>query len=288
MRFSYAESMCDPHQLGPLAQAAEEAGYSSVTIPDSICFPKESDTEYPYNKDGNREFLIGKPFIDPFVLMAHCAALTTRIRFTTFVIKLPIRQPVLVAKQASSLAYLTKNRVVLGVGLSPWPEDYVITGTQWEGRGARMDEMIAILRGLCAGGYFEFHGKYYDIPAIQLCPVPTQPLPILIGGHADAALRRAAYLSDGWMHGGGIKENLSDLLAKLARYRREAGRQNAPFEIHVISMDAFTLDGVKKLEDQGVTDVIVGFRNAYEADNQTLQQKLDALRGYAERVIHKL
>ena len=63
MRFSYAESMCDPFQLAPLAQAAEEAGYDSVTVPDSICFPKESSTEYPYNKDGNREFLLGKPFV---------------------------------------------------------------------------------------------------------------------------------------------------------------------------------------------------------------------------------
>lgn len=288
MRFSYAESMCDVFQLGPLAQAAEEAGYDSVTVPDSICFPKESSTEYPYNKDGNREFLLGKPFIESFVLMAHLGALTQRIRFTTFVIKLPIRQPVLVAKQLSSLAVLTRNRIVFGVGTSPWPEDYVVTGTPWEGRGARLDEMIEIIRGLCAGGFYEFHGKYYDVPAIQLCPIPTKPVPILIGGHADAALRRAARLSDGWMHGGGIKENLGDLLAKLARYRREAGTEKKPFEIHVISMDAFTLDGVKKLEDQGVTDVIVGFRNAYEKDEQTLQHKLDAMRGYADRVISKM
>jgi alkanesulfonate monooxygenase SsuD/methylene tetrahydromethanopterin reductase-like flavin-dependent oxidoreductase (luciferase family) len=150
-----------------------------------------------------------------------------------------------------------------------------------------MDEMIAVLRGLGSGDYFEFHGKHFDIPAIKLCPVPTKPIPILIGGHADAALKRAARLSDGWMHGGG-KESLNDLLAKLHRYRKEAGTDKKPFEIHVISMDGFTLDGVKRLEEQGITDVIVGFRNAYETDNQTLQQKLDALRGYAERVIQKL
>jgi len=287
MRFTYAESMCDPFQLMPLAQAAEEAGYDSVTVPDSICFPKESDTQYPYNQDGNREFLEGRPFIEAFCLVSALAAVTQRVRFTTFVIKLPIRQPVLVAKQATSVAYLSRNRLVLGVGTSPWPEDYVVTGTPWEGRGARMDEMIAILRGLGTGEFFEFHGKYYDIPAIKLCPVPTQPVPILIGGHADAALRRAARLGDGWMHGGG-KESLGDLLAKLNRYRREAGREKLPFEIHVISMDAFTLDGVRRLEDQGVTDVVVGFRNAYENDTQTLQHKLDALRGFADRVIAKL
>jgi probable F420-dependent oxidoreductase len=287
MRFTYAESMCDPFQLAPLAQAAEEAGYDSITIPDSICFPKESDTQYPYNQDGNREFLVGKPFIEAFCLASALALVTQRIRFTTFVIKLPIRQPVLVAKQATSVAYLSRNRLVLGVGTSPWPEDYIVTGTAWEGRGARMDEMIAILRGLGSGEFFEFHGKYYDIPAIQLCPAPTQPIPILIGGHADAALKRAARLGDGWMHGGG-KEKLDDLLAKLQRYRREAGTDKKPFEIHVISLDGFTLEGVKRLQDQGITDVIVGFRNAYEKDEHTLQQKLDALRGYADRVIAKL
>ena len=65
--------MCDPFQLAPLAQAAEEAGYDSITIPDSICFPKESDTQYPYNQDGNRQFLEGKPFIESFVLAAALA-----------------------------------------------------------------------------------------------------------------------------------------------------------------------------------------------------------------------
>ena len=286
MRFSYAESMCDPHQLIPLAQAAEDAGYTSFTVPDSICFPKESQTKYPYNQDGNREFLEGKPFIDPFALMAALGASTTTLRFSTFVIKLPIRDPVLAAKQATSVAYLTRNRVTLGVGLSPWPEDYLVTGTQWERRGKRLDEMIEIVRGLASGEFFEYHGKFYDIPAIKLCPVPDS-MPILLGGHADAALRRAARLCDGWMHGGG-KDDLDDLLVKLARCRKEEGAADRPFQIHVISLDAYSVDGVKRLEEKGVTDVIVGFRNAYETDTQPLQQKLDALRAYADRIISKL
>jgi probable F420-dependent oxidoreductase len=286
MRFTFAESMCDPHQLIPLAQAAEDAGYTSFTVPDSICFPKESDTEYPYNQDGNREFLEGKPFIEPFVLMAALGASTTTLRFATFVVKLPIRSPVLAAKQATSVAYLTNSRVSLGVGLSPWPEDYKVTGTEWKRRGKRLDEMIEILRGLTDGDYFEYHGEFYDIPAIKLCPVPDS-MPILLGGHADAALRRAARLCDGWMHGGG-KDDLDPLLEKLAQFRKEEGRANEPFEIHVISMDAYTPDGVKRLEDKGITDCIVGFRNAYETDTQTLQHKLDSLRGFADRVISKV
>ena len=96
----------------------------------------------------------------------------------------------LAAKQATSVANLTNNRFKFGVGLSPWPEDYKATGTEWRRRGKRLDEMIEIIQGLTTGEFFEYKGEFYDIPAIKLCPVPTKKLPILVGGHADAALRR--------------------------------------------------------------------------------------------------
>jgi len=289
MRFSYAESMCDPAHYAPLAVAAEQAGYSSMAIPDSICYPEVSDSKYPYTPDGNREFLDDKPFIEPFALIPALGAVTERLRFTTFVVKLPIRNPVLVAKQASSVAVLTNNRFGFGVGLSPWPEDYRVCGQPFERRGERMDEMLEIIRGLCRGGYFGYQGRHYQIERIKLCPVPAQPLPLLIGGHAEGALRRAARLGDGWMHAGGDAGALAKYLKRLAELRREYGSDRRPFEIHVIALDAFTLDGVRRLEDQGVTDAIVGFRNAYERgpDSMSLQAKLDALRGFADRVIAK-
>ncbi|MDX1650351.1 MAG: LLM class flavin-dependent oxidoreductase, partial [Myxococcota bacterium] len=229
---------------------------------------------------------------------------TERLRFTTFVVKLPVRHPVLVAKQASSVAALTRGRLACGVGLSPWPEDYRLCDVPWEGRGRRMDEMIDILRGLTTparvtdvdrargwadGAYYAHEGEFYAFESVKLCPVPLDPIPLLIGGHADAALRRAARLGDGWMHaGGGEAADLDGALARLRALRREAGREREPFEIHVISMDAYTPDGVKRLEDKGVTDAIVGFRNAYEPDRTTLQQKIDALRGFADAVISKV
>jgi probable F420-dependent oxidoreductase len=289
MRFSYAESMCDPAQYVPLAQACDAAGYTSFTIPDSICYPKESDSKYPYTPDGDRQFLADKPFLEPFSLIPALAAVTERLRFTTFVVKLPIRHPVLVAKQATSLAVLSGNRFGFGVGLSPWPDDFRVMDAEWKGRGRRMDEMIAIIRGLATGDFFEFHGEHYDLEPIKLCPAPSEPVPILIGGHADAALRRAACLGDGWMHaGGGAAADLEGALERLAELRLEYGREKEPFEIHVISMDAYTPDGIKRLEDMGVTDAIVGFRNAYVADDQTLQQKLDALNRFADHVIAKV
>jgi probable F420-dependent oxidoreductase len=289
MRFTFAESMCDWSHYVPLAIEAERAGFHSFTVPDSICYPETSDSKYPYTPDGNREFLQGKPFIEPFCLISALGAVTEKLRFTTFVVKLPIRQPVLVAKQAASVAVMTGNRFGFGVGLSPWPEDFVVTGTDWKTRGARLDEMIEILRGLTdpAGAFFGYEGKHYQIPRIQLRPVPTQPIPILIGGHADAALRRAARLGDGWMHAGGDAAQLDAYLARLAELRREHGTERKPFEVHVIAMEAYTLDGIRRLADKGITDVIVGFRNAYEADTMPLQQKIDALRGYADRIIAK-
>lgn len=288
MRFSFAESMCDPSQYLPLAVAAEAAGWTSFVVPDSLCYPEVSDSKYPYTPDGNREFLDGKPFIEPFSLIPAMGAVTERLRFTTFVVKLAIRQPVLVAKSACSVAVLTGNRFGFGIGLSPWPEDFRVTGVEWKGRGKRMDEMIEIIRGLATGEYFEFHGEYFDIESIKMSPAPTQPIPLLIGGHAEPALRRAARLGDGWMHAGGDQEALEGYLNRLKVMRSEYGRENLPFEIHVISMNAYSVDGVRRLEDLGVTDAIVGFRNAYETDTQTLQHKIDALKRFGDELIAKV
>jgi len=290
MRFSFAESMTDPTFYAPLAQAAEQAGFHSFVVPDSICYPRDSDSTYPYTPDGNRQFLDDKPFIEPFSLIPALGAVTERIRFTTFVVKLPIRHPVLVAKQAASVAVLTGNRFGFGVGLSPWPEDYIVCDQPWKDRGRRMDEQIEIIQGLNAGGYFEYHGDFYDLPAVKICPVPTEKLPILIGGHADAALKRAARLCDGWMHAGSDSERLPAMIARLEELRRDAGRDHEPFEIHVISLDGYSADGCRRLEELGVTDVIIGFRNAYqmEQDTETLQQKLDAMNWFADAVIAKV
>jgi alkanesulfonate monooxygenase SsuD/methylene tetrahydromethanopterin reductase-like flavin-dependent oxidoreductase (luciferase family) len=286
VRFTYAEAMTDPTFYLPLAQAAEAAGYHAMTIADSVAYPFESDSKYPYTPDGSREFLDGKAFIEAFVLAGALSAVTTTLRFNFFVLKLPIRPPALVAKQAGSLAALFGNRLGLGVGTSPWPEDYELMDVPFAKRGRRVDECIEIIKGLTTGEYFEFHGEFYDIPKTKMTPAPTKPIPILIGGHADAALKRAAR-NDGWMHGGGPEE-LDRLIKRLKQFREEEGR-SGPFEIHVISADAYTPDGIKRLEDKGVTDVIVGFRVPYitGSDTEPLDTKIRHLEKFAEKVIAK-
>jgi len=290
VRFSYAESMTDPSFYGPLARAAEEAGYHSMVVPDSICYPRHSASRYPFSPDGGREFLEDKPFIEPFSLIPALGAVTTRLRFVTYVVKLPVRSPVLVAKQATSTAVLTGGRLVLGVGTSPWREDYEVLGVPWEDRGRRMDEALAVIRGLSAGGYFEYHGKIFDFAPVKIAPVPAEPIPVLIGGHSDAALRRAARAGDGWLHGGGDPAELPRLLARLGEFRRREGTAGRPFEVHAISAGAYRPDGVRRLEDQGVTDAIVGFRWPYQTgpDREPLADKIAKLRAFADDVMAKV
>ena len=294
MRFSYAEGLTHAAYYAPLAQACQAAGYTSMTVADSLIYPQESDASCPYTDTGDRGFLLGKEFIETFVLCAHLFAVTSALRLTPFVLKLPVRPPVLVAKQASSLAHLSGNRLGLGVGLSPWPEDFAALGVAWERRGRRMDECMDIVRGLTRPGpepsYFGYSGEFYSFEPLQQCPAPTERIPLLVGGHSEAALRRAVRKGDGWMHAGGDGVELDRLLTRLAEIRREEGDERDDFEIHVISYDAYTPDGVQRLAERGVTDCIVGFRIPYVngPDTEPLEAKIKHLEQYAENVIAKV
>ena len=150
-----------------------------------------------------------------------------------------------------------------------------------------MTEMMEIIRGLTAGGYFAYEGEVFDLQSIKICPVPSEPIPLLVGGHSEPALKRAARLGDGWMHAGGDPDEMLGLNDRIHDLRRAHGRDGEPFEIHVISLDGWSVDGCRRLEDMGVTDVIVGFRDVYTMgpDTQSFEEKRDALRRYADEVI---
>ena len=289
MRFHYADAMIEPAFYLPLARALEAAGWDGMTIPDSICYPEVSDSKYPYTPDGSREFLEDKPFLEPMSLIPALAAVTEKLTFTTFVMKLPVRHPVLVAKSISTVSVLSGGRLNYGVGISPWPDDYRVLNVPWKGRGKRMNEMIDIVRGLETGDYFSWDGEVFSFESVKICPVPKKPTPILIGGHSEAALKRAARVGDGWLHAGGDDGELQRMIARIGELRDEYGTTERPFRIGVISLHAFQLDGVAKLAEMGVTDIIIGFRNSYQMrqDAETLQHKIEMLQMYADRVIRK-
>ena len=289
MRFHYAESMTAVANYLPLARAAEELGFAGFTIPDSLIYPKASDTAYSYTDDGGREFLENKPFVESFILATAIGAATSRLELTTNVVKLPVRPPLYSAKLAASVAAITGDRFNLGVGLSVWPEDYAAMGVPYARRGKRFDECLEIVRGLCAGGYFEFHGEFYDIAPVKLNPVPGKPLPILIGGHSDAAFRRAAGF-DGFMFAGGGPDELAGPIAAINAARAEAGTSDRPFRIFATAMGDFSVDTIRRMEDLGVTDMPVAFRNLYavEEDSQPLAEKIDAMKHFADTVIARI
>jgi luciferase-like monooxygenase len=124
---------------------------------------------------------------------------------------------------------------------------------------------------------------------VKLNPVPAREVPILIGGHGEANLRRAARLGDGWISAGSTTDRLAGMLARLSALRGEYGRANLPFEIHATTEDSFSPDGVRRLEEMGVTHTGGGFGrfNPYgiEADPESLQEKIDNLRRYSDQVI---
>jgi hypothetical protein len=187
----------------------------------------------------------------------------------------------------TSLNALIGNRFVFGIGLSPWEEDFLATGTDFHTRGKRMEEIIQIIRGLSTGEYFGWDSEYYQIPRIKLCPVPTQPIRILYGGHSQPALRRTAKYCDGWISAGGHMNELADMIQSLKDYRRDFGREDTPFDMQVMGPEVYNPDSIKRLETLGVQEVLVAFRDAYaaEPDHRTLDQMLAEMHHYAETVI---
>ncbi len=284
MEFGIAESMCDIDHYLPIAQAADEVGFGVFALGDSIFYPEVAEGTYPYTPTGDRSFLDNAPFLDPFQLFAAMSVVTEQIKFTVGVLKLPIRDPVLTAKQVSSLAVFSNERFILGVGLSPWIEDFQACSQDWASRGKRMDEEIQIIQGLMSGEYFEWKSEYYDIPRIKMCPTPSKCPPIVIGGHSKPAYRRAAQYGNGVNFVSLTEDELVERLSVVNELRKKYGRENEEFIVQA-GIPAFSIDDMRRLEEKGVTQLTVGYRNPYEPDTMTLQQKVDWVKRFGDEVI---
>ena len=173
-----------------------------------------------------------------------------------------------------------------GIGISPWEEDFAVCQVPWEKRGKRFDEQIEILRGLESGDYFGFSGELHDMPANKMNPVPDVPTPLLIGGHAEPALKRAARVGDGWMCAGADLPELEAYIRRINQLRDEYGTGDRPFRVFTTGQNAFSREGIEQLENIGVTDVIIGFRNVYELEeDKPLDEKIAMLNWYAGEFI---
>lgn len=288
MRFTLLTGLGGVEDYTDIARTAEAGAFHSLAIPDSIFYPEITESDYPYmSTDAVRDVLDGVPVLEPFIAMTAMAAVTTKLRFYPAVMKVPVRQPLLLAKSLSSLAVFSNNRVSLGAGLSPWKEDFSYNGVDFDKRGKLLDECLQIIRGVLTGEYFEFESENYAIGSCKMSPVPSSSVPILIGGHAKPALRRAARIGDGWVSANSDYETLKELITTLNQLREEQGTaDNTAFEIHAFDVTARTIDDYRRLADLGVTDICVNPWNPYDPSLDK-GRKLELTERFAEAVIAK-
>jgi probable F420-dependent oxidoreductase len=278
-----------PDDWVTLTQVAEAAGFDQVSLSDHVFYPDKLDSSYPYSATGRPIFPPETQWPDVWVMTGALAAVTERITFSTHVYVLPARNPFVVAKAVGTAAHLSGGRVLLGVGAGWMREEFTQLEQPFERRGARMEEQIEVLRTLWRGGMVEHHGEFYDFDRLEMAPVPADPVPILIGGHSDTALRRAARIGDGWM---GVYYGLDELLAiveRLQAFRREYGTAERPFEIQASVVDQLpTPDVCARLEAAGVTAIVTSAWMMEGLQFASLDDNVRALERFGERYIAPL
>ncbi|HEV7973636.1 TIGR03619 family F420-dependent LLM class oxidoreductase [Amycolatopsis sp.] len=289
MKFSLSVAMNPLDQLADLARTAEEYGFTSIALPDSLFYSETVSADYPYTPDGSRFWTEETPWVDPLIAAAAMGAVTTDIEFYTSVLKLGSRNPVLLARQVGSVAALTGGRFGLGLGVGWSPEEFEWCGVPYENRGKRVDEAIDVLRLILGGGMVEYHGKFFDFDKLRMSPTPAKRVPIYIGGHTDVALRRAVRVADGWTSAMMKFDDLRDTIAKLRGMLADAGRGDDPFEYQAVCIDRFGLDGYRQQGDIGVTDILtmpwvfdgIGF-------DAEVGPKKDAIKKFGDEIISKI
>jgi probable F420-dependent oxidoreductase len=273
--------------LVEIACAAEDLGYASVWTTDHVMMARGQDE--PYGS-----------ILEAFVALSWAAAVTERVQLGTSVIVVPLRQPVLLAKQAATLDYLSGGRLILGVGAGWNEREFGFLGMPFDNRGRRFNEAIRAMRELWTAADPSFEGEFVQFKDVLFGPKPAQPggPPIWLGGSTPAALRRAARLCDGWQPVGATPEQVAAGLRTIreqagqrqivgsVRLRTAVGRtlpeqRGANGQVHASlsgSRDDIlhTLDGYTQA---GVEHILVGFAT------QVLSEFLDQLRLFADQIV---
>ncbi len=285
MKFWQAVTWMEPEQLVEVARFAEELGFEGIFNADHGVFPQNVKAPYPYSEDGLPPMTADSDYPDCWVSIAFMAAVTTRLRFTSAVYVLPLRNPFEVARATGTLSLLSNERFVLGIGTGWMKDEFDIYGVDSHTRGKRMDEMVEVLRKLWGGGMVEHHGQFFDFEQLQIAPAPRCQVPVYTGGGSAIALRRAAYTADGWIGAGNTAEEVPGILAELARMRAEAGRSDLPFETIIGLTTPHDRDTLQRLGEQGMS---AGVNAPFEFSlgrRSTLEQKKRAMEDFAEKMI---
>ncbi|MBV8234630.1 MAG: TIGR03619 family F420-dependent LLM class oxidoreductase [Acidimicrobiia bacterium] len=238
MEFGLHLPNAGPFANGPdimrTARTAEELGFHSVWLFDHLFTPVNLESKYPYSPDGSYAMVPEFPFYDPVSCMAAVAGATERIKFGTRVLIPTYRHPVVLAKELATTDAIAGGRMILGVGAGWMAEEFDAVDVPMQSRFARLDEHVALMRQAWQKGTVAHEGRFYSHCEAGFGPQPPQPgntIPIIVGGHGDAALRRAARWGDGWAVSAAGDQLSADAdkavgerLATLARFCDEEGR----------------------------------------------------------------
>ncbi|MGI8491763.1 MAG: LLM class F420-dependent oxidoreductase [Acidimicrobiales bacterium] len=264
--------MLDAGDVATLAIAAEAAGWDGFSF-----------TEHP--APGARWLAAGgHQSLDPFIALAHVAAVTSRLRLLTYLTVVPYRNPLLLAKSAATVDKLSKGRLTLGVGTGYLKSEFYAVGADFAERNQVFDEAMEVLPKHWSGDPFSYTGLHFDARDIQGRPRPVQdPIPIWIGGNSQLTLRRVAGWAQGWMPLTAPPQVVStartaslasaqDLASRIRQMKDMAGRRGSRIDVAVAYSDALVWgarDGdhgaaVAALEEVGVTWLVVSCPAASE------------------------
>ena len=225
--FPQTEIGSDPVAVRDFAQAAEDLGYSHLIVFDHVL---GADTAHytnwqgPYTKDDM--------FHEPMVLFGYLAGITQRLELVTAVIILGQRNTALVAKQAAEVDVLSQGRLRLGIGTGWNPVEYEALNENFHDRGKRSEEQIDVMRALWTQEVVNFEGRWHTIRHAGLNPLPVQrPIPVWLGGRAEAVVERVGRVADGWFPQFAPDDEGRATLERMQGYARAAGRD--PSEINI-------------------------------------------------------
>lgn len=269
-------ALADPGALADVARLAEDLGYHSVFVADHVIMPRTLASKYPYSHDGGFPYDPDRDWLDPLVALGYLAGRTTKIRIGTSITVLPMRHPIVTAKQVATADHLSGGRVIFGVGVGWMAEEFRLLGASFEDRGRRMDEYLALVKALWTERNPAFAGRYFQVSDCALTPKPVQKphVPVWVGGDSPAALSRAARLGDGWHSAGTSLAELPDKLRRLGEALDAAGRDRKSFVVSTFPTDRFTIDVVRQLAAHGVDHVMAP---VFSFDAAKVRQRLEQI-----------
>ncbi|MHB8617955.1 MAG: LLM class F420-dependent oxidoreductase [Chloroflexota bacterium] len=260
VRLPAAGTNATPANLVKVARWAQELGYHAGWVSDHIILPTQVDSWYPYASDHHWPHPANSSWTDPLLALAWAGAVAPDIGLGTSVLVLPLRHPVALAKQVASLDRLSGGRVLLGVGAGWMKEEFDQLGVPFEGRGSWSAEMVRLMRRLWTGDIVDFDGKHWQVVSASMHPTPVRgAVPILWGGHTEAAFRRIAGLGDGWHP---TQISMGELIAGIVRLRELCEEQNRdPASLLIVARPGtrypLNAETLAQQRDLGVKQVVI-------------------------------